>query len=120
MGLAIHNQTDNSGLLLSGDCAGGVKERFVFPKGAVSPLPLAVAVASDRAFEVAVLGEVRRELAAVPLRGSAAHVSLTPKSADRGRDIVIQGFSGDRLLGAEVARAPDSRSVYIEWRWGTR
>jgi hypothetical protein len=99
---------------------GRVKERFLFPEGADLPSPRAVAVANDRAFEVAVLGAVRQELAAGAAGPAGARASLTPQSADRGRDIVVQGFSADRLLAMDLAADAPERSVYIECKLSGR
>jgi len=62
---------------------------------------------SERGFEHFVFDEVLRSVAAQPPKVAArCHVDLTPRSADRGRDVVVTSFAGDTLLGFRYSAPP--------------
>lgn len=97
-----------------------MKERFVFPEGAESPLPLAVAVRNDRAFEVAVLGALRQAVAAGAAAQPPPEILLTPQAADRGRDIVVRGYRGRSLLAIDLGQQWAAGSIYVECKLSGR
>jgi len=62
---------------------------------------------SERGFEHFVFDEILRSVAAQPASVQAqSHVDLTPRSADRGRDVVISNFGGRELLGFRYPEPP--------------
>ena len=97
-----------------------MRERFIFPKGAEPLLPRTVTVSNDRAFEVAVLGAVRDSVVGLGAEGGMPEISLTPKAADRGRDIVVRDYPGDELLGLSIEPVSRKKSVYIECKLSGR
>ena len=95
-----------------------MKERFLLPEDAGVPAPLTLTEPTDRTFEIAVFEAVKRDVR--NLGGPARDLRLTPRSADRGRDIVVEGFEGSGLLGVRLPTGPGSRSIYVECKLSSR
>lgn len=91
-----------------------MRERFLLPGEGGPRAPVAVIEGNDRAFEVAVFNAIKQELDAVGGEREALNATLTPRSADRGRDIVVRDFRGGRFLGFDLSETEAPRSIYVE------
>jgi hypothetical protein len=65
---------------------------------------------SERQFEHLVFDEISRSVGADP-SNSKTQVRLTPRSADRGKDVVVTNLAGRALLGFQYSDAPPSTVV---------
>jgi len=84
-----------------------MREVFHHKYGPRSSGHLSLTGFSERGFEHFVFDEVLRSAAKQHSNASArCHVDLTPRSADRGRDVVVSGFSGQALLGFSYPEPP--------------
>jgi len=71
---------------------------------------LALPGLSERSFEHLVFDEISRSVGADP-SNLKCRVLLTPRSADRGKDVVVANFAGRALLGFQYPAAPPSTVV---------
>jgi hypothetical protein len=88
-----------------------MRERFLQKYRPISDGYVTLGHSDDRAFEQSTY---RALLEAVEAEaGRAARVTLTPRSSDRGRDIVISNLNSSRLLGFSLFDG-NSKTVFVE------
>jgi hypothetical protein len=68
---------------------------------------------SDRGFEQFVFDALLQSLAGQDVDFGACRVDLTPRSADRGRDVTITNFTASALLGFQFSQ-PQSQTIIVE------
>lgn len=83
-----------------------MREIFHQQYGPRSAGHLTLAGLSERRFEHLVFDEISRSVRANASTHPDCRIELTPRSADRGRDVVVANFGGRALLGFHYPTAP--------------
>lgn len=91
-----------------------MKERFLLPNDVSHPPSQPLGEISDRAFEIAVFEAAKASVVEAMGAEQAARVELTPPSADRGRDVVIRGYTPAELFNLELGDEGVPKQVFVE------
>jgi len=96
-----------------------VRERFLFPARDTSIASAALDEISDRAFEIAVFEAAKQELQDNAAGGGDASAELTPRSADRGRDIIVRTYKGSSFFTLALDDQSE-RNLYLECKLSSK